>query len=167
MYDKGVSNRQQGPKHTMRFSSAKTFGHDAGFSCAFRNWHAASNCNRLHGYALMVRVEFSANALDYRSWVMDFGDVVRDVKPVLTNTFDHTVIMAADDPQKDWYEWGARTKLLRLITVEHVSVEAFAALAHESVRLWLQGSQYHPRVTCSRVDVWEHVGNQASVIDHI
>ena len=30
----------------------KYFGHDRGYSCAFRQWGAKSDCRLLHGYSL-------------------------------------------------------------------------------------------------------------------
>ena len=58
----------------MRYQSTKTFGHDLGISCAFRQWRAThSHCSKIHGYALSVTMVFEANTLDDRNWVMDFG----------------------------------------------------------------------------------------------
>ena len=57
-----------------KFKSTKTYGHDLGFSAAFRQWRADSHCKYIHGYALAFRFEFEADELDVRNWVVDFGD---------------------------------------------------------------------------------------------
>ena len=44
----------------MNYVSTKTYGHEVGLSCAFRQHKADSHCAKLHGYALSVKVEFEA-----------------------------------------------------------------------------------------------------------
>ena len=55
------------------FRSTKTYGHEMGFSCAFRQHRADSHCRLVHGYALAFHFEFEATELDVRNWVVDFG----------------------------------------------------------------------------------------------
>lgn len=40
------------------YRSTKTYGHNAGLSCAFRQWKANSHCKYLHGYALSFKFVF-------------------------------------------------------------------------------------------------------------
>jgi 6-pyruvoyltetrahydropterin/6-carboxytetrahydropterin synthase len=84
----------------MPFYSTKTYGHEEGWSCAFRQWRANhSHCQLLHGYALSFKFVFAADKLDERGWVMDFGGL-KGLKQQLKDTFDHKVAVAGDDPDK-------------------------------------------------------------------
>ena len=47
-----------------KFLSGKTYGHNTGHSCAFRQWRADSHCNLIHGYALQFELEFGSDGLD-------------------------------------------------------------------------------------------------------
>ena len=51
------------------YNSTKTYGHDVGLSCSFRQWRAQSHCSKVHGYALSVKFTFAAEKLDERNWV--------------------------------------------------------------------------------------------------
>ena len=70
-----------------------------GYSTAFRQWKAThSHCQYVHGYALKFKVWFEGE-IDEKNWVCDFGCFKRNgIKQELTNQFDHTTIVAADDP---------------------------------------------------------------------
>ena len=59
------------------FFSTKTYGHETGLSCAFRQPNAThSHCSLLHGYALSFKFVFGAQELDNKNWAVDFGDLV-------------------------------------------------------------------------------------------
>ena len=51
----------------------KTYGHDRGFSCAFRQWSSGTDCQHLHGYSLGFKVVLESPTLDVNNWVYDFG----------------------------------------------------------------------------------------------
>ena len=85
------------------FKSTKLFD---GFSCCFRQWKAeTTHCRFLHGYGVSFRVTFEGE-LDHRNWVWDFGGMKRaktkidgmSPKAWMDYMFDHTVIVAKDDP---------------------------------------------------------------------
>lgn len=83
----------------MTYTATKTFGHDIGLSCAFRQWRAKdSHCRFIHGYALAIMIEFEAERLDDRNWVVDFGGL-KVLKDRLIKQFDHKLVVAADDPE--------------------------------------------------------------------
>ncbi len=85
------------------FRSTKTYGQEQGLSCAFRQWRANhSHCQLLHGYALGFMFVFQADKLDERGWVMDFGGL-KGLKQALQDTFDHKVVIAADDPNLEQF----------------------------------------------------------------
>lgn len=146
-----------------KFRSSKTYGHDAGFSCAFRQWRADSHCNMIHGYALSVRVEWEAVHLDDRNWVVDFG-ALKDFKGELVRVFDHKTIVAKDDPELAWFEEAERRKVLELVRLNAVGCEMFAEYIALLADRWTVIHRLAHRVRVVRVDVSEHGGNTASVV---
>lgn len=147
----------------MPYRSSKTYGHDVGLSVCFRQWRAQSHCNQLHGYALAIHLEFEAAELDYRNWVIDFGSLA-EVKETLRTMFDHTLLVAADDPNVDQLMQLGQFGIATVVVVSNVGCEAFAELVYGAVDHWLESSGHKPRVKLVCVDVREHGANQASYL---
>lgn len=145
----------------MSFTSTKTYGHELGLSCCFRQWRAGSHCAKLHGYAIAVKLEFQANELDHRNWVMDFGGL-KPVKQFLIDTFDHKTIIAEDDQELDWFIIGEKIGVADLIILPKVGCEAFAEHIYWWVDRWIKTSEHFPRVVLQKVTVSEHGANSAS-----
>jgi 6-pyruvoyltetrahydropterin/6-carboxytetrahydropterin synthase len=146
----------------MKYISTKTYGHERGLSCCFRQWRATSHCNQLHGYALSVRLTFGADELDERNWVVDFGGL-RRVKDWLDYMFDHTLVVAADDPFINTLRsLGGIGGVADVRVVDNVGCEAFAELIAKYVSDWIVASLgYEDRVHLLEVEVREHDGNSA------
>lgn len=145
------------------YHSTKSYGHDLGLSCAFRQWRAASHCNLLHGYALAIHLDFEAVQLDDRNWVVDFGSL-KGLKADLVATFDHKTLIAEDDPELEYFREGARRRLLDLVIVEAVGCERFAQMIAEWAVTWLaETAETRHRVRLTKVVVSEHSGNSAYV----
>ena len=142
--------------------ATKTYGHDLGLSVAFRQWRADSHCRYLHGYAIAVRLTFEASELDAKGWVIDFG-CLTPVKAMLQNTFDHVLLVAEDDPQRDWFLEAQRRDIAQVYVVERTGCEAFASLIFGVVSDWLKNSGHYPRVQLVQVEVMEHGANSAEV----
>ena len=86
-----------------KFQSSKVFD---GFSTVFRQWKATTtHCRFVHGYGISFKVYFEGE-LDERNWVWDFGGMKRaktkidgkSPKEWMDYMFDHTVLVAEDDP---------------------------------------------------------------------
>ena len=139
----------------------KTYGHDEGLSCCFRQFQASSShCRFLHGYALAFRFTFVTATLDDRGWCVDFGGL-KPLRAWLHEQFDHTLLVAVDDPALPELKTLETQGLVQLRVLEQVGCEAFAAYAHA----WAQdfvGRETNGRVRVERVDVSEHAGNTAS-----
>lgn len=144
----------------MPYKSTKTYGHDIGLSACFRQWRAESHCRLLHGYALAVRFEFEADELDVRNWVVDFGSL-KSLKGWLEDTFDHTLLVASDDPKVEYFELLQKKGLARVVYVPATGCEAFAKLIFESAEVWLKANGYTPRCKLVSVEVREHGANSA------
>lgn len=144
----------------MTFRSTKTYGHDLGFSCAFRQWKADSHCRFVHGYALAFRFEFEAQDLDARNWVVDFGGL-KGLKAMLEETFDHKLVVAKDDPHLDYFRTGQELGVLELVEVDAGGCEKFAELVFECAEQWLKDAGFAPRCKLVSVEVKEHGANSA------
>ena len=160
--------------------STKTFGHDLGFSCAFRQWRAESHCHFIHGYALGFKFTFGANTLDHCGWVVDFGGL-KDLKQILADTFDHKLLVAEDDP---WLPVlrelcktsgfltlvdpdgltggeGAPPPCADIVIVPATGCEAFARMVFDVTEQWLKDAGFGPRCWLVSVEVSEHGANSA------
>lgn len=141
------------------FKVVKTYGHDRGLSCAFRQWRAAdSHCSQLHGYAISVELTF-VGPLDERNWVIDFGSF-GPIKDWLGIVFDHTVLVAADDPMLPAFKALHETGVIRLVELQDgVGCERFAELIASYVNRWLESLEHTAKL--ESVKVMEHAGNAA------
>jgi 6-pyruvoyltetrahydropterin/6-carboxytetrahydropterin synthase len=142
----------------LTFSSIKTYGPAAGFSCAFRQWRAESHCRFLHGYSLAVTVEFQASELDERGWVVDFG-ALKSFKAWLEDLFDHKTLIAEDDPLLPHFRELHRAGALDLVVVPAVGCERFAQMVLERAEVWLREHDLAPRCWVALAEVREHDGN--------
>ena len=106
------------------YNSTKLF---KGYSTAFRQWRAKhSHCQFLHGYAMEFKVTFTGN-LDQLNWVCDFGSFKRNgIKEHLSYMFDHTTVVAKDDPQLDYFKQLSHKNLIQLRVISDVGCEKFA-----------------------------------------
>lgn len=143
-----------------KFISTKTFGHELGLSAAFRQWRAESHCRLIHGYALAIRIEFEADELDVRNWVVDFGSL-KGFKGWLEDTFDHKLLVAEDDPQLDMLMGLDELGLAKVVTLPAVGCEKFAEYIFGAAEVWLDSNGYSPRVKVRSVEVKEHGANSA------
>jgi 6-pyruvoyltetrahydropterin/6-carboxytetrahydropterin synthase len=146
------------------YQSGKRYGHEAGFSCAFRQWKARSHCKTLHGYPLAFDFLFESNELDDTSWIVDFGGM-KSLKSILEDTFDHKTIIAEDDPHLDYFRQGHNLGVLDLVVLPAAGCEKFAEYVFEVADTWLKDAGYKPRVMLVSVKVSEHGGNHATYVN--
>lgn len=144
----------------MTYTSTKTYGHEIGLSCAFRQWRARSHCRFLHGYALKIHIEFEATELDHQNWVVDFGSL-KTFRNMLEDTFDHKLIVAEDDPELDMITSLAAYGIADVVVLPKAGCEAFAEYVFGAAETWLEANGYTPRVKVSKVEVAEHGANSA------
>lgn len=145
----------------MRYQSTKTFGHDLGISCAFRQWRAThSHCSKIHGYALSVTMVFEANTLDDRNWVMDFGGF-KQIKQEIIDTFDHKLVVAADDPMLEEFKRLHGLGVADVVILPKVGCEAFAQFISQAMVEPMIKKGFSDRVKLVSVEVREHGANSA------
>jgi 6-pyruvoyltetrahydropterin/6-carboxytetrahydropterin synthase len=145
------------------FRSTKRYGHEVGFSCAFRQWKADSHCNLLHGYALAFKFTFEATELDHRNWVVDFGGL-KALKNHLETFFDHKTVVAEDDPYLSELQNLHRLGVLDLVVLPATGCEAFAAHAYVLAMDILKRDGFYPRCRVVEVEVAEHGANSGIFI---
>ena len=147
----------------MSFISTKTYNHNIGLSCAFRQWRAKhSHCKYMHGYALSVRINFKG-MLNDRNWVYDFGDL-KFVKQFLQDTFDHKTVIAEDDPELETFKELDEKGLIQLVVIPHVGCEKFAEYICKEIAPQIEVNS-NERVKLMSVEVREHSGNSAIYIN--
>lgn len=144
----------------MTHYSTKRYGHEIGLSAAFRQHRAQSHCRLIHGYALAVKFVFAAEELDERNWVVDFGGL-KPLKQMLEDTFDHTLLVASDDPKLLELKALDAMGLARVVEVPATGCEAFAKMIFEVAEQWLKDAGFAPRCRLVSVEVSEHGANSA------
>jgi 6-pyruvoyltetrahydropterin/6-carboxytetrahydropterin synthase len=169
-----------------KFYSTKTYGTDRGLSCCFRQWKAThSHCSLLHGYSIGIKLIFESHTLDDKNWVCDFGGL-KAFKDWSEYMFDHTLVVAKDDPYLEMFKKMADLGLqdqggvCDLRVVEAVGCEKFAELTYnvmaDILKTYQTGGEwghigldkaYTARypvdqgVRLRSAEVFEHAGNSA------
>jgi 6-pyruvoyltetrahydropterin/6-carboxytetrahydropterin synthase len=144
----------------MKYSVVKTYGHQEGWACTFRQHKATSHCRFIHGYALAFELTFECSDLDSRGWCIDFGDL-KPIKNWLQDMFDHKTLVAEDDPELSRLTEMAARGLIDMMVVPATGCEKFAELVYNRVIAYLAETSYYPRVDLVSVKVAEHPGNGA------
>jgi 6-pyruvoyltetrahydropterin/6-carboxytetrahydropterin synthase len=144
------------------FYSSKTYTHATGHSCAFRQWRSThSHCRLIHGYSLQFQFTFGSSMLDERNWVVDFGGL-SELKAWLNHMFDHTLVIAEDDPHRDKLAALADHDLADIRILPSVGCERFAEMCFHKAQEIIQ-SKYGDRCWVQEVTVREHESNSATV----
>ena len=144
----------------MTYYSTKTYDHTEGLSCAFRQWRAKdSHCKLIHGYALAFKFVFGATTLDDRNWVQDFGGL-KDIKAWLKQQFDHTLVVAEDDPELETFKQLTTKDIVDLRIIPAVGCEKFAEYVYNHVSNIIEQSS-GGRVWLDSVECREHGANSA------
>jgi 6-pyruvoyltetrahydropterin/6-carboxytetrahydropterin synthase len=142
------------------YRSTKTYDHSEGLSCCFRQWRAThSHCRLIHGYALAFKFVFATHQLDERNWCFDFGGL-KPIRAWLHDMFDHTVIVALDDPSLPQLQQLDRDGLANVRILPAVGCEAVAKHVFDYVAKYIR-AESNGRVWLESVEVREHGGNSA------
>ena len=147
-----------------KFYSTKTYNNDRGLSCCFRQWRSThSHCSLLHGYSIGIKLIFECESLDERNWVMDFGGL-KDFKNWAEYMFDHTLLVAEDDPQLEQIQ--SLSNIAHVRVVPAVGCERFAEMAYNKMsevieKSKAEGTALNSTVRVKSVEVFEHGANSA------
>tara|TARA_R100000544_G_C2224317_1_gene59611 strand:- start:1224 stop:1685 length:462 start_codon:yes stop_codon:yes gene_type:complete len=149
----------------MKYKSTKVFD---GFSCCFRQWKAKNtHCRFLHGYGVSFKVTFEGD-LDHRNWVWDFGGMKRaktlidgmQPKTWMDYMFDHTVIIASDDPHVEEFKIMDQAGVAQVRIVDATGAEKFAEFLFNKLNNFVK-EETNKRVKVTQVEFMEHGKNSA------
>ena len=152
---------------TYKYTSTKEYV-DA-FPVAYRQWRADSHCSILHGYAFSMKFHFGTNDLDARNWAADYGGLT-ELKDFLKDYFDHTLLVAEDDPHLDWYKEAEKRGIAKLTILPNLGCESLADMLYKYVNGVYIPDKWGPgeaeRLWCFKVSVRETQSNEAHRIGH-
>jgi 6-pyruvoyltetrahydropterin/6-carboxytetrahydropterin synthase len=137
----------------MSFSVTKRLG---GYPCCHRQWRDDGHCSYLHGYDRWVELTWDGER-DHRGWVVDFG-MLGEVKDWLESMFDHTVLVALDDPYLAEFEKLNALGVISM-TVTDPTMEGMASTVAAFVHRWTEKNV--PTATLVEVVCWENEKNAA------
>ena len=148
-----------------KFRSTKVFD---GFSTVFRQWKAEdTHCRFIHGYGISFKIWFEGE-LDDRNWVWDFGGMKRAKGTIDGKTpkdwmdfmFDHTFLIAEDDPFKESFLKMADAGVAQVRVVPATGAEKFAEYIYSKVNEFVK-EETEGRVKVVQVEFKEHEKNSA------
>ena len=148
-----------------KFQSSKVFD---GFSTVFRQWKAKeTHCRFLHGYGISFKVYFEGE-LDEKNWVWDFGGMKRaktridglQPKKWMDYMFDHTVIIAEDDPELQAFIQMGKAGVAQVRVIPATGAEKFAEYIYRNINEFVK-TETNNRVRVTKVKFMEHGKNAA------
>ena len=148
-----------------KFQSSKVFD---GFSTVFRQWKAeTTHCRFVHGYGVSFKVYFEGE-LDDRNWVWDFGGMKRaktlidgkQPKAWMDYMFDHTMIIAEDDPWKEAFQQMGEANVAQVRIIPATGAEKFAEYIYTKLNSFVKSETVN-RVRVTKVKFMEHGKNAA------
>jgi len=148
-----------------KYQSTKVYD---GFSTVFRQWRATdTHCSFLHGYAMSFKIIFEGD-LDEKNWVADFGIFKRakgnidgmNPKAWFDYMFDHTTVIAQDDPYLNLFEQMDAQGTIQLRVLPAVGAEKFAEYVYNKVNDFVQ-IETSGRVKVISVEARENEKNSA------
>ena len=148
-----------------KFQSSKVFD---GFSTVFRQHKAeGTHCQFLHGYGISFKVYFEGD-IDERNWVWDFGGMKRakgkidgkSPKEWMDYMFDHTVILAEDDPFLEPFKRMGDAKVAQIRVLPATGAEKFAEYLFNKLNPFIR-EETDNRVRVTKIKFMEHGKNAA------
>lgn len=143
-----------------KYFSTKHYGHNIGLSAVFRQPNADhSHCSLLHGYSLAFTFTFGCDELDNKNWAVDFGGL-KPLKQWLEDSFDHKVVVDANDPKLDFLKSMESEGIAELTIMDGVGAEKFAEHAFNFADKLVRDMTDN-RCYCVRAECAEHGANSA------
>lgn len=151
----------------LKYKSSKIYNT---YSSCFRQWKATStHCAKLHGYGVSFKITFEGE-LDEKNWVLDYGIAKRSkieiegktLKDYLDWLLDHTVIIAEDDPEIEWFKEGEKRGIIQLRILPNVGCERFAEFLFIKISEWVS-DETKGRVKVHKIEVFENDRNSSEV----
>ncbi len=150
--------------HAVSYKYTSTKEYIDAFPCAYRQWKSDSHCNLIHGYSFSMKFYFGTNDLDARNWAADYGGL-KELKKILESQFDHTLLVAEDDPEIELLKHLQSKNLAKLTILPRLGCESLADMLYKYVNgvyipdMW--GEAEAKRLWCYKVEVRETQANMA------
>jgi 6-pyruvoyltetrahydropterin/6-carboxytetrahydropterin synthase len=123
---------------TARFHMRKQFD---SLPCCHRSWTNQGKRFFLHGYERTFQIEFACAQTDGTGAVLG-PDVLEEIHAALRKQFDHTTLIAADDPERDLFELLAARGVIDLRIMDNTGMERSAAWVFDTVeRIVMRATQ--------------------------
>lgn len=126
--------------------------------CCHRSWANPGKRFFLHGCERTFDVEFACAETEPGSGLVVEGDVVAEIRATLRYQFDHTTLIAADDPQRDLFELLAERGVIDLRVMDNTGLEGSAAWVFETAER-IVALATGGRVWVSRIEAGESRNN--------
>ena len=122
----------------------------------------------LHGYGVSFKIYFEGE-LDEKNWVFDFGGLKRaktlidgkQPKEYFNYMFDHTVIIAEDDPEVKAFKQMGEAGVAQVRVIPATGAEKFAEFIFNKVNPFVL-EETDGRVKVTKVKFMEHGKNAAT-----
>lgn len=125
-----VMHRADAPVgRTARFHMRKLFDN---LPCCHRSWANQGKRFFLHGYERTFEVEFAC--AETESGTVVDSSAVKEIRASLRCQFDHTTLIAADDPQRDLFELLAERGVIDLRIMDNTGMEGSAAWVFDTAK---------------------------------
>jgi len=115
---------------TARFHMRKLFD---GLPCCHRTWANQGKRFFLHGYERAFDIEFACAETDPATGLVVDDGTLKEVRTALRHQFDHTTLVAVDDPQRDLFELLADRGVIDLRIMDDTAMAGSAAWVFETV----------------------------------
>lgn len=106
--------------------------------CAHRAWAQGGNCVFLHGYERSFELTFEAEALEIGTgFVVDFSRL-KGIRKLLESQFDHTTVIAEDDPMLAEFERMHELGVMDLRVMTQAGMEGAAQWVLENADAFIR-----------------------------
>lgn len=138
-----------------RFHMRKFFGE---LPCCHRSWANRGKRFFLHGYERAFEIEFACAETEPGTGLVVDGGAVCEIRSALRYQFDHTTLIAQDDPQRDLFELLAERGVVDLRIMDNTGMEGSAAWVFETAER-IVALATGGRVWISRIEARESRNN--------
>ncbi len=126
--------------------------------CCHRSWAHQGKRVFLHGYERAFEIEFACAETESGTGLVLGSGLVKEVRAALRYQFDHTTLIAGDDPERDLFELLAARGVIDLRIMENTGMDGSAAWVFETAER-IVGLATGGRVWVSRIKARESRNN--------
>jgi 6-pyruvoyltetrahydropterin/6-carboxytetrahydropterin synthase len=129
-----------------------------GLPCCQRVWTGTGKQAFLHGYERTFEIEFACAETEPGSGLVVNNECIKTIRAALRFQFDHTTLVAADDPQRDLFELMAINGVIDLRIMDNTGTQCCAAWVFDTAER-IVGPATQGRVWVSRIEARQSRNN--------